>query len=341
MTGLPFGTSVSRCADSHLKEMMGNMRKSLLATFASASLLAGIPALLTADIFTLPSNCTLPFDQIATKPDPVQQCGADGSSESHGAVDTAKALQDEAKNNFCADASSPVTVDFANLIAMQQQAPPKSALVGGRNALHGFFSLGGNQIGEGTVVRLLAFIKEAHTSDCEGGEDVNCNLNGVANNDFHIVVMDPLQKNPRNLPECDGVIVEMSPHFRPAAWSQIDLKTPIKNPVRVTGALFYDDEHEPCSMAGGKLTGHSGDPDRISLWEIHPIYALDVCMNTDPTKCDVTSTSAATWMPYDQWVTKPWGQFQATGKQERTACSGRSNGRASIRQKGAEAFRLY
>jgi len=305
--------------------MIETMRKSLLATIASASLLAGIPALLTADSFKLPANCTLPFDKIATKPDPVQECGIDGSSTKNAQVDAAKALQDAAKNNFCADASSPVTVNFANLIAMQQQAPPKSALAGGRDALHDFFTLDGSQIGEGTVVRLLAFVKEAHISDCQGGEYVNCKLNGLANNDFHIVVMDPAQKNPRNLPECDGVIMEMSPHYRPAAWSQIDLRTPSQNPVRVTGSLFYDDEHEPCSMVSGKLTGHSGDPDRISLWEIHPVYALDVCMNTDPSKCDLTSNSTSVWMPYDQWVTKPWGPFQATGQSERTTCTGRND----------------
>jgi len=114
------------------------------------------------------------------------------------------------------------------------------------------------------------------------------------------------------------VIAEMIPHFRPATWSMIDLRTPVNNPVRVTGQLFYDDAHEACVMAGGTLVGES--PQRISLWEIHPVYAIDVCSSTDPTQCDVSSNSSAVWTPYDQWVTGNLGQVQATGRSERTEC---------------------
>ena len=55
--------------------------------------------------FTLPPGCTLPFDNIATKPDPFQQCGNCGvvSNKAQGTEVQAKALQSQAKNDFCAD----------------------------------------------------------------------------------------------------------------------------------------------------------------------------------------------------------------------------------------------
>jgi hypothetical protein len=191
-------------------------------------------------------------------------------------------------------------------------------LVRSRDSLRSFFPLNGRKIGEGDVVRLVAFIKDAHISDCESGEDVNCETPGVESNDFHIPLMDPTKPNPRNRPECTSVTAEISPHFRPAKWSIIDLRTPVKNPVRVSGPLFYDDAHEPCVMTGGTLVGES--PQRISLWEIHPVYALDVCSSTDPRQCDVSSDSAAVWTPYDQWVDHNLDKVEATGREQRGQC---------------------
>ncbi|HYL77488.1 MAG TPA: hypothetical protein VEU96_24960 [Bryobacteraceae bacterium] len=288
-----------------------------------STLLATIPLLLMADDFKLPGNCTLPavFDRVATKPDPYISCGNDGSGKGGKALDPAKVREDNAKDNFCADASNPVTVDFTILTQMQKKAPNKSTLADNRDSLHAFFPLNGQNIGEGDVVRLLAFVKEAHISDCTAGEAVNCETPGVPNNDFHIPLVDPTKKNPRLLSECTSVTAEMSPHFRPATWSEIDLKTPVKNPVRVTGPLFYDDSHVPCKVVGGKLTGPG--PQRISLWEIHPVYAFDVCTSTDPKQCDVASNDASVWTPYDQWVGANADKVQATGQAQRTACSGK------------------
>ena len=292
------------------------MRTTLYVVPASIALLVlGSPAS-TADDFKL--NCTLPFERIAVKPDPYITCGNAGSKQNGAPLSAAAARQANAKNNFCADASAPITVDFAILTEMQAQSPAKRTLTHNRDSLHAFFPLNGTKIGEGDVVRMLAFILNAHISDCESGEDVNCESSGVANNDMHIPLMDPTKSNPRSRPECTSVIAEMIPHFRPAAWSVIDMKTPVKNPVRVTGQLFYDDAHEPCVMAGGNLVGES--PQRISLWEIHPLYAMDVCSSTDPAQCDVTSDSATVWTPYDQWVVRSSSQTQATGKSERKEC---------------------
>jgi hypothetical protein len=65
----------------------------------------------------------------------------------------------------------------------------------------------------------------------------------------------------------------------------------LKLPVRVTGQLYFDSSHFPCS--GGQGAGE-GNPKRVSLWEIHPIYKFEVCTSG----CD----GAGTWLPLDQWA---------------------------------------
>jgi hypothetical protein len=102
------------------------MRTMLYIVPASMVLLVlGSPAS-TADDFK--SNCTLPFDQIAVKPDPFITCGNAGSKQNGAPLSAAAARQANAKNNLCADASAPITVDFAILTEMQAQTPAKSTL---------------------------------------------------------------------------------------------------------------------------------------------------------------------------------------------------------------------
>jgi hypothetical protein len=60
--------------------------------------------------------------------------------------------------------------------------------------------------------------------------------------------------------------------------------------VRVTGQLFFDGSHSPC--AGGK-----GSPKRASLWEIHPVYALDVCSGKTIADCPVDDETK--WQPLE------------------------------------------
>ena len=56
------------------------------------------------------------------------------------------------------------------------------------------------------------------------------------------------------------------------------------------------------------------EPFRSSLWEIHPVYAFEVCTNTDATKCKENDDSA--WRPYDQWLNEPGIQTAATTEKE-------------------------
>jgi hypothetical protein len=76
------------------------------------------------------------------------------------------------------------------------------------------------------------------------------------------------------------VTAEISPHFRPASWDRFDVnpKTtqaahglPLKRvKVRISGQLFFDASHKPC------INGEGRAPRRRSIWEIHPVYAIDV-----------------------------------------------------------------
>jgi hypothetical protein len=206
---------------------------------------------------------------------------------------------------------------------MQAKSPTKAnlktVLKDNRNALRGFFNLDGKMIGEGTVVRIVALIKDAHVSDCaEGstGEDVNCKLLGVDKNDFHIPLLDPTAPNAATQSECTSVTAEISPHFRPSAWSQIDLKTPTKALVRMTGPLFFDDSHEICAPGATKGPG----PERSSLWEIHPVYQIEVCSSSHPEECDINSSAASVWSPYSTWIKSHAADTTASGKTKNEAC---------------------
>jgi hypothetical protein len=122
--------------------------------------------------------------------------------------------------------------------------------------------------------------------------------------DIHITMRTTrglILKRPSKLPDprCTSVSAEVSPHFRPAAWANLaSAKTNavfMKYPLRVTGALTFDAEHKPC--ANGKPA--SGSPVRISVWEIHPVYAVDVCKFTTLKQCDASDDTA--WTPFDKF----------------------------------------
>jgi hypothetical protein len=107
------------------------------------------------------------------------------------------------------------------------------------------------------------------------GESVNCGSDQFADNDIHIALVETADEESEN----DSLTAEISPHFRPAAWDRFDVnpKTsqianglPLKGrQVRLTGQLFFDGSHHPCKV------GQCG-PARFTVWEIHPIYAIEV-----------------------------------------------------------------
>jgi Bacterial SH3 domain len=133
------------------------------------------------------------------------------------------------------------------------------------------------QISEGDRVSLLGYLVAA--PHLNTGESVNCNLKGEANNDYHIPF-----SNASNNSDFQGIVVEMIPQNRPAAWNLANL-TQVETDqqlVMVTGGLFYDNLHK---VNGDPNNPQSGQPHRFSLWEIHPISQFVVCTKAD-NSCD-------------------------------------------------------
>jgi len=235
-------------------------------------------------------GCTLPFDSIKESHPLDSSCGAVGKTTSD-----ATSLQNTAKNNFCAT-GSPVSLTFQTFAKLQQAAGDQNIPFGSdqglpddRSALRDLITTSsGQKVGEGTVARLVAFIVDAHYSNVSKGETVNCKLHGQESNDIHIML-----GTTTSAPACSTVTAEMSPHFRPAAWDQLPSLN-LKNPVRITGQLFFDASHKPCK------NGKGPNPKRISIWEIHPAYAIDVCSNSTLASCKATDDSL--WTPLDQWL---------------------------------------
>jgi len=195
-----------------------------LLGFTGILLLSGVSSGRAQSNFTLPPECKPPFADIAPATDPFADCGNCGvvSAAAKGPGIAAKAAESSAKNNFCADISTKTVVDFQLLRQMQAKPVDKSKL-GDRHVLRGFFQLpDGKLIGEGSIVRLKAWVLDAHISDCPTGESVNCSLAGFTNNDIHIPLLDPSVPAGRSQDECTSVTAEMSPHFRSTAWSQIN-----------------------------------------------------------------------------------------------------------------------
>ncbi len=218
------------------------------------------------------SVCTLPFDSIKQHHPIDDSCGLDGAAQS----DTPQSAQNDAKNNLCST-GTPVNIDFDVLRQLQQDAakPGSGITFGGdsqlpkdRSVLRNLPTKAG-ALSEGDVVRIAAFVIDAHGSNLSSGESVNCKQHGAESNDIHIV----LGENSPSDDECSSVTAEMSPHFRPDVWAPTILNQHNAHLYRFTGQLFFDASHRPCS--GGK-----GSPKRSSLWEVHPVYGVDICTDT-------------------------------------------------------------
>jgi hypothetical protein len=225
-----------------------------------------------------PNSAETPIDSV---------CGESGSGG-------AEAAQNEAKNNFCAG-GAPNAFTIQDLTSLQKKVQDEGNIPFGNPRSHPLSPQPGPatdrtglvSLGEGSAVVLTGYVKIARQ---EGAESVNCGKN-VPNqpvyHDIHISIV----SNPDDT-ECSGVVAEMIPHHRPAAWTpQILAKVASsKVPVRLTGDLMFDSSHSPCAD-GAALPG---DPSRISLWEVHPIYKFEVCTAADCSTGDG-------WVALESW----------------------------------------
>jgi hypothetical protein len=222
--------------------------------------------------------------------------------------------QNARKNNFCAPVNklTPVNMKtFGDLGNASNNEPtiPKGEPPPSRAKLANIITLSnGAKLGEGNTVTFVGYVLDARHSNVDkdepltkgNGESVQCNLLGCAYNDIHIT----LAEDPKETAWCNTIVAEIIPHYRPPAWDLFDspdytgfFKT---HPVKVSGQLFFDGSHVACS--GGKagfnpFTKHN-DFERQALWEIHPIYAIDVCKHTDKSQCSASDPGA--WFPFTE-----------------------------------------
>lgn len=237
-------------------------------------------------------GCTLPFTG-GQSHEIDQRCPNEGCAKRDSDI-----AQNKVKNNLCAT-GTPVQISVASLDTLQaavdqlvqqgqfsygKTGPPKPA---DRAKLQGLSTVDSKghavTLGEGKLVTLDAFVLDAKHDDTFpfgfGGEGVNCKNSLLEWNDIHVALVDTASAK-----ECSSVTAEIIPHFRPAVWERFDSNTctaphvtkplPVKGiRVRITGQLFFDGSHTatPCGTPPG-----GGNPIRRSVWEIHPVYKIEV-----------------------------------------------------------------
>lgn len=232
----------------------------------------------TGDTFT---PACMPFNgqRIADIDD---HCGVQG-----GSSNAAKQAQSKAKNDLCAATGPSQPISYQELVDLQTRASSaenvRSLVDRGPLA----------RLGEGRYVDYVAFIQDAHYSDVAKGEAVNCNIPGDSTNDIHIVLV----QHPTDDP-CLSTTAEMIPHYRPTTWTDKSLMAVRQHPVKVRGPLFYDDSHTPCTATSRP------NPKRASLWEIHPVYSIEICRLLDLDQCR-NSTNASDWVALEDWSSDP------------------------------------
>ena len=156
---------------------------------------------------------------------------------------------------------------------------------------------------EGDLVSFVGYIVEAKPGS---SEIVNCHCSDPLSIDVHMALADHplnLQKAPDTATPAqkheitvsndaalctNSFVAETIPHLRPAS-----LELPAIEPlvagkiVKVTGPLLFDGSHRPCK---GSIPG-SGDPSRVTVWEIHPVYKIEVCTNKTLDQCKPDSAN--------------------------------------------------
>jgi len=255
-----------------------------------------------------PKPSALPFEDLAVKQQIDKQCGPAGTSNN-----AVKIAQTRAKNNFW-ETAQPVPIDFGIFRELEDKTNASIA----NNTVHTvpitqhgdtiLFPADRTELGithngtsykEGTLVTLEAFIVRSQYADTKynsyngSGEEVNCGKPWLSWNDIHIDL-----GTTKNAAQCDRVTAEISPHYRPKIWSRFqDGSEPkinqkvrslplVGQKVRLTGQLFYDSSHKACK------DGHSqGAPVRMTIWEMHPLYRIQIL-----------DKDTNVWLDLDKWV---------------------------------------
>jgi len=243
----------------------------------------------------------------SSKPHAIDKtCGMTGDATSPG-----DQAQDKQKNNLCAS-GTPHAVTITELQALQQAVdksgvdygsthskPPHAGPPADRSSL--FTKLPSSSVKEGDLVSFVGFIVEARPGS---SETVNCHCTDPLSIDVHMALADHplnLKKAPKNATKdekhaitvsndadlcTNSFVAETIPHLRPASLELTAIERVVGNKiVKVTGPLLFDGSHRPCKGA----TPGSGDPSRLTVWEIHPVYKIEVCSSNKLDQCKADS----------------------------------------------------
>ena len=206
---------------------------------------------------------------------PARGCAKEGSWEAEA---------NQMKRTPPAGGKGAVLLSFDDLKSLQKQADEKVGQGPFDLTPSGYEKLtdlkvSSGSVSEGDVVRIVAYIAKGqdglHTN--QAGESVNCNLKKPYDNDIHI----PVVAAPGDT-EFTGIVVEMIPQARPGAWTVDALKElqAKGTQVLIKGALSYDKVHY---VSDDPSHAFKDEPDRMSLWEIHPITDFLLCSRD---RCD-------------------------------------------------------
>jgi len=290
---------------------------------------------------TCPKPLPLQLKPFTNKPQRIDYlCGNTGCNKGD-----ANDKQNAMKNNYCAPVNSitPVTLDtFSTLNGASNREPsiPKGEPPPSRAKLANIIMVDhGKRLGEGKTVSFIGYVLDARHSNVDkdnpltagNGESVQCNLLGCAYNDIHIT----LAEDPTETKMCNTIVAEIIPHYRPPGWDLFDSPDYNKffktHPVKITGQLFFDGSHVPCTAEGkagnNPARDNAKDFERLALWEIHPIYAIDVCKFSDKTQCNPANHNA--WFPFSELKTwlglssvRPTDRCQAKTDDPNSKCPG-------------------
>lgn len=283
--------------------------------FLLAAFLLGGVGFAQDDYFTL--ECKLPYQG---KPREIDgQCNHEGQIDSDVHRPENEKAQNLRKNNLCANTAEPpkvVTVeDFAELQKQVDGLPdfrygnPHSGGYGppdNRNRLENLDSLSnGKRLEEGDYVTFVGYMIETHyspKSSSDSGESVNCYYSDKPNVDIHVALSPTyftIDKHESAVQRaamlCHTISAEFIPHYRPQDWEKDSLDAIADHPVKISGQLFFDGSHKPCN---GNIPAGQGEPRRLASWEIHPIYSISVCRNTDAASCRMNDSSV--WLTMRQ-----------------------------------------
>jgi hypothetical protein len=157
-------------------------------------------------------------------------------------------------------------------------------------------------LGEGSLQGALGYLYAIAPETGGTGETSNCKLSqNESDVDFHIFIgFDPnraaeILTSPNSAKLADkgkSIVVEMTPHYRAAFqpnWTSEAVKSVRGRKVKVIGQLMVDNDHNDTKDNCG-LTGATSNCWRATVWELHPVTMLQVCMAAD-NNCDLNSSN--------------------------------------------------